>query len=287
MTRRGLLLTSLAFAKQVPKPELSVEGYIFQQYAERSKKSLADVIAEVLPMAHAAGFRNLELNPAFFAPGIRNKTLSLISSLNLRMPSIYVGGAMHTESEADRTIDNAVQHMRLAAPFGCQGLVTNPDPKAGNERKTDEELAIEARGLNKMGKALVTEGGELRVHHHTPQLESGAREWRYILAHTDPDFVKICVDVDWAYEGGFEPVPFLKEVGKRLREIHLRSARNKVWLEDLEDSDIDYRQVARYLNQEHLRPLAVVELAYRPQTVVSRPLQEDLRISRLYAEQIF
>ena len=84
-----------------------------------------------------------------------------------------------------------------------------------------------------------------------------------------------------------EPIPFLREVGKRLREIHVRSARNKLWLEDLEDSDIDYRKVAEYLKEEGLAPLIVVELAYRPNTIVTRSLEEDLRLSRIYAERIF
>jgi sugar phosphate isomerase/epimerase len=138
-----------------------------------------------------------------------------------------------------------------------------------------------------MGRTLAQHGFELRVHHHTPQLAENAREWRHILHHTDPEYVHICVDVDWAYQGGFEPVPFLREVGSRLEEIHLRSARNKLWLEDLEDSDIDYGKVAEYLREQALNPLIVVELAYRPNTVVTRSLEEDLRLSRLYAEKVF
>lgn len=290
MTRRTLLLggaaTPVAFADQSGY-EISVEGYIFQQYAQKNKKPLAEVIPEVLPMARAAGFRNIELNPAFFTGEIRDHTIGLLRSLDLKMPSIYVGGAMHTEADANRTTAAALEYGRLAAPFGCKGVVNNPDPKPGDQAKTDEELAAEAEGLNRMGRALDKEGFELRVHHHTPQLENGAREWRYLLAHTDPTLVHICVDVDWAYEGGFEPVPFLRDVGNRLREIHVRSARNKVWLEDVEDSDIDYRQVARYLKEHGLHPLVVVELAYRPETLVSRPLEDDLRRSRLYTEQVF
>jgi len=36
-----------------------------------------------------------------------------------------------------------------------------------------------------------------------------------------------------------------------------------------------------------LKPLIVVELAYRPNTVVTRPLEEDLRLSRIYTEKVF
>jgi inosose dehydratase len=292
VTRRGVLLSGLlapvlVSADQPARLEMSVEGYIFQQYAQRNKKPLSDVIAEVLPMVRTAGFTSVELNPSFFAPECRDRTLSLLHSLDLRMPSVYVGGAMHSEPEANWTTALAIEYARLAAPFGCKGVVNNPDPKPDGQPKSDGELAAEAKGLDRMGRALATEGFDLRVHHHTPQLENNAREWRFILAHTDPQLVRVCVDVDWAYEGGFEPVPFLRDVGNRLREIHVRSARNKIWLEDVEDSDIDYRKVADYLKDQRLRPLVVVELAYRPNTVVTRSLVEDLRRSRLYTEKVF
>lgn len=291
ITRRQLAAAALAaplsFAQRTAGFKIAVEGYIFQQYAQRQKKPLGEVIPEALEMARDAGFTNLELNTAFFTSELRDHTVALLHSLDLRMPSIYVGGAMHTASDADRTMADALEYAKIAAPFGCKGVVNNPDPKTNGQPKTDSELAAEADGLNRMGQALAAKGFELRVHHHTPQLESGAREWHYILAHTDPKLVYICVDVDWAYEGGFEPVPFLREVGNRLREIHVRSARNKIWLEDVEDSDIDYRKVARYLRQERLYPLVVVELAYRPQTVVTRSLEEDLRRSRVYTEKVF
>ena len=203
------------------------------------------------------------------------------------MPSLYVGGAMHERDKADQTISRAVEFGQLCRPFGCKAIVNNPDPKPKDEPKTDAELGVQAESLNRMGRTLAPNGFELRIHHHTPQLENNAREWRHILQHTDPEYVHICVDVDWAYEGGFEPISFLQKVGSRLREIHVRSARNKLWLEDLEDSDIDYSKVAEYLRGNSLHPLIVVELAYRPNTVITRSLEEDLRLSRLYAEKIF
>lgn len=266
---------------------MAVEGYIFQQYAQRLHKPLESIMDEVLPMARHAGFRNIELNPAFFPPDGRKKTLSILRAQHLRMLSVYVGGPLHEKAAADKTIASALEFGDLCRPFGCKAVVTNPDPKPGGVPKTDAELAVQADSLNRMGRTLAQHGFGLRVHHHTPQLADHAREWHHILRHTDPEYVHICVDVDWAYESGFKPVPFLRNVGKRLREIHVRSAKDKVWLEAVEDSDIDYRKVAAYLKGADLHPLIVVELAYRPNTVITRPLEEDLRRSRLYAEEVF
>ena len=288
MTRRTFLATLTSAASALPaNSKLSVEGYIFQQYAQRVKKPLEAVIPEALRMVRTAGFRNIELNTAFFAPANRAQTLSLVRSNGLQMPSLYVGGSMHEKDQADETISKALEFGELCRPFGCNAIVNNPDPKANDVPKTDAELAVQAESLNRMGRTLAGNGFQLRIHHHTPQLANHGREWRHILQHTDPAYVHICVDVDWAYEGGFEPISFLQEVGPRLEEIHIRSARNKLWLEDLEDSDIDYGGVAGYLRQHSLNPLIVVELAYRPNTVVTRSLEEDLRLSRLYAERVF
>ncbi len=290
MTRREVLLAATAgtlWSAARTTSKLAVEGYIFQQYAESLKQPLKDVVGRVLPMARGAGFKNIELSPAFFAPEMRAQALSLLRSQGLLMPSVYVGGPMHRKEEADQTIATALEIGDVCRPFGCKAIVNNPDPKSGHQRKSDAELAVQSDSLNRMGHTLALHGFELRVHHHTPQLEENAREWRHILQNTDPEYVRICVDVDWAYEGGFEPIPFLREVGKRLREIHVRSAINKLWLEDVEDSDIDYTKVASYLKEERLEPLIVVELAYRPNTIVTRPLQEDLRLSRIYTERVF
>ncbi len=290
MTRRELLsaiaVAPLCFAGAQPAT-LSVESYIFIQYAERQKKPLTAVISEVLTMARTAGFRNIELNPAFLAPDARDLTLSTLHAQQLRMPSVYVGGAMHEKEAADQTIAKALEIANICAPFGCKAVVNNPDPKPRDTPKTDAELVVEANSLNRLGQTLAQQGFELRVHHHTPQLENNAREWRYILSHADPQYVSLCVDADWAYQGNFDPLAFLREAGSRVRELHIRSSKNKLWLEDLEDSDIDYRALAAYLKQNNLNPLLVVELAYRPNTVITRPLGDDLRVSRLYAENIF
>jgi inosose dehydratase len=288
-TRRSLLFLASAGALNAASgssSRLSVEGYIWQQYAERQKKTLGDVIGEVLPMARKAGFRNVELNQAYFSAELRDSVLSLVKSNELGMPSVYVGGIMHESREADATISSALEIGGICKPFGCAAVVHNPSPKP-NSQKTEEELRVQSDGLNRMGRALAQQGFELRVHHHSPEMASNAREWRQILKTTDPRYVWLCMDLDWVHQGDQSPLGLLREAGSRVAEIHVRNSRNKLWLESVEDGDIDYHQIAAYLDQARLYPLIVVELAYRPQTPVTRSLEEDLRLSRIYTERIF
>lgn len=289
MTRREalLMMTAPLMLGRSAGSRMSVEGYIFQQYAARQKKPLGDVLEEVLGMAHSAGFHNIELNNGFFTPDIRDRAIVLLKTNRLMMPSVYVGGAMHTLDEAAATEALALDIALLCKPFGCVAVVNNPSPKPGGVQKTDHELSIQASTLNDMGQILKRNGFELRVHHHTPELVDNAREWRHILHNTNPKYVSLCLDLDWVHQGGLKPLDLLTEAGPRVKEIHVRNAKDKLWLEDLEDGDIDYREVATFLKHEKIKPLVVVELAYRDNTIITRPLGEDLRLSRIYAEQMF
>lgn len=290
LTRREWLLFAAAGALSSAAERtsrISVESYIFQQYAQRQKKPLGDVIDEIFPMVQKAGFHNIELNPAFFTPELQERVLAQLRSHLLSMPSVYVGGGMHTEALEEKTTKQALEIGRLCKPFGCVGIVNNADPKPGNVAKTDGELAFQSGAMNRLGRVLKENGFQLRIHNHTPEMVDNAREWRYMLHNTDGQYVTFCVDIDWVHQGGLDPLELLREAGKRVTEIHVRNSKDKLWLEAVEDGDVDYRQVAELLNREDVKPLVVVELAYRENTVVTRPLEEDLRLSRIYTEKVF
>ena len=91
MTRRELLLSAsggLLSSAQTPRSRMSVEAYIFQQYAQRRHKKLAEVIDEIFPMTRQAGFHNIELNDLFFVPEIRDRVVAAVSANRLGMPSV-------------------------------------------------------------------------------------------------------------------------------------------------------------------------------------------------------
>jgi len=292
MKRRELLLMGPAAllgmaAKRFQPGRLSVEGYIFQQYAQRRHKQLGDVLGEIFPMAREAGFHNIELNQGFLTPELRGPVLRRVKANGLRMPSVYVGGPMHERGLAERTISQALEIAALCKSLGCRAVVNNPDPKPHDVPKTAAELAVQVKMLDLLGRKLADRGFQLWTHAHAPQMADHAREWRYNLNHTNPKYVWICLDIDWVYQGGQDPMALLREAGRRVASLHLRNSRHKVWLESFTSGDINYRPIAAYLERTNLKPLLVVELAYMQQTVVTRPLEEDLRLSRLYAQRVF
>src|SRR6266853_2469042 len=98
ITRRQAFLAATAgilSAAGKPPSRLSLEGYIWQNFASREKKPLADLLDELFATAPYAGFQNIELNQGFFNPALKDRVLALTRSHRLLMPSVYVGGAMH------------------------------------------------------------------------------------------------------------------------------------------------------------------------------------------------
>jgi sugar phosphate isomerase/epimerase len=289
-TRRQALLAGCAGILQAAAPgasRLSLEGYIWQNYASREKKPLVDLLEELFAGASYAGFQNIELNDGFFTAQLKDKVLALTRSNRLAMPSVYVGGTMHEADLADGTIARALEIGALCKEFRCTAIVHNPNTKPAQGRKSDSELAVQAESLNRMGRALAQEGFQLRVHHHTAELVEDLREWRHILRNTDPRFVTLCLDLEHSQHGGVDPNVLLREAAARTTEVHLRNKKKETPLEALEDGDIDHREIAMTLEHLKLKPLVVIELAYHADTVVTRSLRDDLRVSRIYAERVF
>jgi len=284
---RQLLLGADKTAAASYAPKLSVEIYIWIQHLASEKKTLAEGIEEVLASFHGAGYRRVELNQDFFQPALRDRTFTLLAKYHLAPETVYAGTTLHETTTAEKSVREVVELARLLKPHGTRVIVTNPSPKPGQALKTEEELDTQAKYVDRLAEEISGLGMKLALHHHTPELLEHAREWRHLMQHTNPKRVYCCVDVHWAFRGGQEVMSFLSETGDRLVELHLRNSRQGIWMEDLGPGDVDYEKVADYLHQVSFAGYLVVELAYEKGTQITRSLDEDLRLSRLYAEKVF
>ena len=290
ITRRQALLATAAaglLSAAGRASRLSLEGYIWQNLASRAKRPLPEMIDELFAAAPYAGFQNIELNDGFFDPALKDRVIALTRKHELSMPSVYVGGSMHEREFADKTTARALEIGGLCRQLACVAVVHNPNTKPAQGRKTDDELAVQAECLNRMGRALSERGLQLRVHHHTAELVEDAREWRHILRHTDPQFVTLCLDFEHAQHGGMDPNALLREAGSRVSEVHLRNKKGETPTESFGDGDIDHYQIAVTMQELKLAPLVVVELAYHADTPITRSFADNLRLSRIYAEKLF
>ena len=82
ITRRQALLAGAAGilnAAGNARSRLSLEGYIWQNYASREKKPLPELITELMATAPYAGFQNIELNDGFFGPALKDREIGRAS----------------------------------------------------------------------------------------------------------------------------------------------------------------------------------------------------------------
>ena len=283
MTRREFA-ASMAVLAGADSRRLVAQTYVWTQEMRRRKTTIADGVSEILAGTRRAGFRQVELMGEFFVPGTVERTMSGLQKNDMTAPIVYFGGKLHTREGIDKTLDEVSRLAEEVKPAGAVALNHNPNPKPNKALKTDAELAIQDGGLKELDKLIQAKGLRFFVHHHDPEMLAEAREWRHILKNTS---VELCLDADWIRRGGQEPVTILREAGKRTASLHIRSARNGVWLEAVGDSDVDYAAIAAELRRQAVEPYLVVELAQQPGMVETRSLEENLRVSREYVERVF
>lgn len=277
------------FLAGAPEPSpLVCQVYIWTQHFAAQHASLLDHIDEIFRKTRQAGFRRVELMSAFVrTPELQDKTGSMLREHGLDLAALYHGGPFHEEGTADKTLAETLEFAQAARRLGCRRINFNPSPKPAKAPKSEDELKIQVKYLNRLGRELRARDMALMVHQHDAEMRDNAREWRYQLRYTDSELVGICLDLHWVYRGGQDPMELLRESGNRLQSLHLRNSRNGVWLETLGPGDIDYQAVRDHLRRTGYRGLLVVELAYEKDTVITRPLEENLRLSGQFAEKVF
>lgn len=289
LTRRQVLatLTAPAFAAPGYRPLVAAQFYIWTQHFQAQKKPLAEGVGEALAATRRVGYRRVELLAAFFQPEVREKTLAGLRQTGLEVVIVYNGGPMHEPAAAEKTTAVTLELAEVVKAAGARYINLNPNPKPKRERKSDEELDTQARYVNKLAAELKKRGLGCLLHHHDPEMAEQAREWRHLLRNTEAGLVSLCLDLDWVQRGGQDPLELLRESGPRLGSLHLRNSRQRVWTEALTDGDVDYRKVAAHLREVNFAGYLVVELAREKGMTETRPLEENLRLSREYTEKVF
>ncbi len=261
---------------------IAAQLYIFGEPAQK----VADPLVGVLATAHKAGFENVQGWLAYYDTKTDAAKLStMLAKEHLRMPCAYAGGAMHTQEGAEKAIETILRQARIAAQHGLEVVIHNPDPL--QREKTDEELEIQSRNLDRLGAGLSELGLRLAIHQHDPEMRSGAREWYHILKHTNPQKVFFCLDLHWIYRGKQDPYQLLEDAGNRVIDLHLRNSQEGVWAQDFGLGDIDYTRVKGILDRLQYKGYYTVELAYDPGTKQTRSLEENLRRSFEFVSQGF
>jgi inosose dehydratase len=233
-----------------------------------------------------------------FEPGVGGLAqiepmMPLLKKHGLEMRSLYVNSTLHEAGQVDKSMDEVLAAAARAKTFGTRIIVTNPSPIrwGGPENKTDEQLQVQARALDRLGARLRQMGLVLAYHNHDMELRNAAREFHHMMLGTDPAHVTLCLDAHWVYRGsGNSQVALfdvLKLYGPRVTELHLRQSQNGVWTEVFGPGDIDYPRLAAYLLQIGVKPLLVLEQAVEAGSPNTMKAVEAFQKSTEYTRRVF
>ena len=274
-------------AKPVPKPVPPLVGsqlYGWGQYYQRDGKDLNARLGEVFKALKDCGYDYAEGNLDITTPANNGKFADRLRKHGLKPVSLYTGGPMHVLGKASETAERIARAAKEASKAGFGILNVNPDPIG--RPKTEKELAIQADALTELGEELAQLGMKLGIHHHTPELADGAKEFHWNFQHCPRQTVGFCYDVHWVYRGGIAPADCLAQYGDRIVSWHLRQSRDKIWWEDLDSGDLDYPAIARFAQSHQLPAFYTVELALESGTRITRGVVENHRLSREFVRRV-
>ncbi|MFD1144749.1 sugar phosphate isomerase/epimerase family protein [Larkinella insperata] len=217
----------------------------------------------------------------------------LLKKHKLEMHSLYVNSTLHKADEADKTLATVTAIADAAKPLGLKIVVTNPSPIqwGSAEDKTDSQLTVQARNLDRLGAELKKRGMTLAYHTHDVEMRNAAREFHHMMLATDPAHVSLCLDVHWIYRGSGNSQTALFDIvklyGKRIAELHLRQSKNGVWGETFGEGDIDYLRLANELKTIGIRPHLVLEQCIEKESPRTMDAVMAHRLDLQYVEKVF
>jgi sugar phosphate isomerase/epimerase len=161
----------------------------------------------------ATGYREVEL--AGLAGMTANTFQERLKRHGLAVPSIHVG-----YDSLQSNLDGVV---REAFAFGARFVVC-PSIDA-EERRTADDWKRVCRTLARAGRAVRGHGLTLAYHNHDYEFvpfAAGATPFDLLLRETDPEDVKLELDVYWVAKGGLDPVRCLRDNAARIALLHLK-----------------------------------------------------------------
>ena len=92
------------------------------------------------------------------------------------------------------------------------------------QMQTRADLERFCGALNKAGEICAREGHILNFHNHAAEFAAhdGLVPYDFILANTDPRWVKLEIDLYWAVKAGADPIQYFRRHADRYRQCHLK-----------------------------------------------------------------
>jgi inosose dehydratase len=270
---------------------IATQDFGWSQAAERAGLAWPAATEWAMQRAAEAGLTGWE--PLLHTAEDAARIGTLARKHGLALTSVFVTGKLHEPAAAAQSMERMLAAVRAAVGEGCRtvSVYPSPLPAGAAEGKSDAQLDFQAGRLNALARALKPEGVQLLYHPEDPEMRGAACEFHHMLLATDPSLVGLCLDPDTIWRGAGGRMAAVLDVirlyGHRIRELHLRQLKDRVWSETVEAGDVDYSAIHRALRACGARPMLVLEHAREPDTPCTLDPVEAHRRSLRYIEGVF
>lgn len=268
---------ALAESSSSKLPHIATNTYPWLTFAKRDKAAFQIHSPGLLSSIAATGITGYE--PIIERPDDFTGLADQLNKNGLSMKSVYVNSMLHDPERAENSINQVKRIAAALKPLGTSIVVTNPSPIrwGGDEDKSDAQLSMQAKSLDRLGKHLREQGQILAYHNHDAELRRGGREFHHMLTSTAPENVKLCLDAHWIFRGcgdsSLAVFDVVQHYHQRIVELHLRQSQGGTWTEDFQmKGDLAYDQLFEFLSHKGIQPHLVLEQAVEaesPQTMTA------------------
>jgi sugar phosphate isomerase/epimerase len=233
--RRSILRIKQGARTMIPNKIIKlglISGYIKTSVVQMGLKGF-DHLKEL-------GIDGIEISRKGYGRVSTEEAIAYCLSIGLRCSCIHVGGIC----SAAESVKDVQETIRLAQKAESPYAVITYAPCDSEAWVMDNRETI-----NRMAFEASKQGVVLCYHNHaaefTPHSEDTETIMDLLLENTDPEYVKLQLDVGWAAYAGIDPAAFLRKYPQRVAILHLRDLQEVIpdsqpeWIE-LGQGLIDY-----------------------------------------------
>lgn len=235
---------------------------------DRNRDDLATILVEIA----GAGYDGFEIGNQHLDLTQPDRLRALADAHGLAIAGIHAGGEI---SDPDAIKSARAQIERIADFIVAVGAAIMPFSGQPKSNKSAAALRIEADNLNRVGELCAQRGVTLCYHNHNWEIADDCAELQFLMDHTDPALVSLCLDVGWVQRAGGNPLAVLNRFALRVGYFHLKDTTADDWRE-LGRGDVDLPPLLAAVQK-----LASAWVAVEQDTVPG-PAVDSARISRAY-----
>lgn len=213
-----------ASAASETKKDIGIQIYTLRdQIAEGLEQAMEKVAGIGYTRIEAYGYENRNIlgkTPLEFK--------ELLNGLGMTMPSIHSVTEVSTGEGKAAILDAMKVTVEDAKTAGAKYLVYAYLKE--EERQSMDDYKRHAENFNSFGEICKNAGLQFAYHNHDFEFLDfdGVMPYDYLLENTDPELVKMELDLYWITKGGQDPVEYFKKYPGRFELWHVK---------DMEDSE--------------------------------------------------